>query len=140
MTVVRWFESVLVIFSLLFTSITGFFNGTNKDAQLLQEKTGGYIYGICHPDENYERIDELGLGWVRFDIPYPYNSDGSISASYIEFKDRAKGYADRGIKVLAITPYPRSYFDIGGFDPSADEMPNGQKKLPFFSATTCVIL
>ena len=29
MSIVRWFESVLLIFSLLFTSITGFFNGTN---------------------------------------------------------------------------------------------------------------
>lgn len=53
MNIVRWFESVLIIFSLLFTSITGFFNGTNKDAQLLQENIGGYIYGVCHPDENY---------------------------------------------------------------------------------------
>ena len=132
MAIVKWFEYVLIIFSLLFTSITGFFNGTNKDTQLLLEKTGGYIYGVCHPDENYERIDELGLGWVRFDIPYPYNADGSISNSYTEFKNRAKGYADQGIKVLAITPYPRSYFDIGGFDPSTDENAERTKEIAVF--------
>ena len=102
MQIVQWFESVLLIFSLLFTSISGCLNGTNKDAQMLLEKTDGYIYGVCHPDENYERINELGLGWVRFDIPYPYNADGSISTSYIAFKERARGYAERGIKVLAM--------------------------------------
>lgn len=41
MQIVQWFESVLLIFSLLFTSISGFLNGTNKDAQLLREKTDG---------------------------------------------------------------------------------------------------
>lgn len=125
MQIVIWFESVFLIFSLLFTSITGFFNGTNKDAAALQEQAGGYIYGVCHPDENYDGIHQLGLGWVRFDIPYPYSPDGSLSESYKAFKVRAKGYADQGIKVMAITPYPRSYFEVGGFDPSADE--NAQK-------------
>lgn len=132
MQIVQWFESVLLIFSLLFTSISGCLNGTNKDAQLLQEKTDGYIYGVCHPDENYERINELGLGWVRFDIPYPYNADGSISTSYTAFKERARGYAERGINVLAITPYPRSYFEIGGFDPSADENAQRTKDIAVF--------
>ncbi len=132
MQIVQWFETVFLIFSLLFTSISGYLNGTNNAAAELQEKTDGYIYGVCHPDENYELIEDVGLGWVRFDIPYPYNADGSISDSYIAFKNRAKGYADQGIKVLAITPYPRSYFEIGGFDPSADENAQRTKDIAVF--------
>ncbi len=66
-TVLFAFESVLLIFSLMFTSISGYINGTNRDAAQLQKKTGGYIYGVCHPDENYELIDDIGLGRVRFD-------------------------------------------------------------------------
>ncbi|MCR4615755.1 MAG: hypothetical protein K5756_06355 [Clostridiales bacterium] len=121
MSIITWFESVLLTISLIISAVSGFFtNAPAKTARLL-EKTDGYICGVCHPDENYGALKDAGLGWVRFDIPYPYNSDGSISGSYTAFKNRAKGYAERGIKIMAITPYPRSYFDIGGFDPSADE-------------------
>ena len=54
---------------------------------------------------------------MRFDIPYPYERDGSLSRNYLAFKERAKGYTDRGFKVMAVTPYPRDYFNVGGFDP-----------------------
>ena len=88
------------------------------DVELLVEKAGGYIYGVCHPNENYMRLKDLGLGWVRFDIPYPYESDGkTLRREYTEFKNRAKEYTKNKFKVLAITPYPRDFLDIGGYDP-----------------------
>ncbi|MBQ6165746.1 MAG: hypothetical protein IJK23_14850 [Clostridia bacterium] len=105
----------------LFLTIICFFssilNLPDKRVEALKEQNGGFIYGVCHPNENYDMLADAGLTWVRFDIPYPYERDGSISRNYLNFKDRAKGYTDRGFKVMAITPYPKDYFNIGGFDP-----------------------
>ena len=85
---------------------------------LILEKTGGKIYGVCHPNENYMRIKDVGLGWVRFDIPYPYEADGrTIRSEYTQFKNRAGEYTKNKFKVMAITPYPRDFLDIGGYDP-----------------------
>ncbi len=78
------------------------------------EKTGGFIKGVCHPNENYEQISDANIEWVRFDISnLPYDKNGNPNEGYLRFKERAKGYADHGIKVLAITPYPEDYIDAG---------------------------
>ncbi len=114
MKIVALIETVLLTVYCFFGSI---FNLPDKRVQDLIEQNGGYIYGVCHPNENYEMLADAGLRWVRFDIPYPYESDGSVSRNYLAFKDRAKGYTDRGFKVMAVTPYPRDYINIGGFDP-----------------------
>ena len=108
------FETVFLTIYCFFGSL---FNLPDKRVQALTEQTGGFIYGVCHPNENYDLLADAGLQWVRFDIPYPYGADGSLSRNYLDFKARAKGYADRGFKVMAITPYPKDYFNIGGFDP-----------------------
>ena len=85
--------------------------------ELTLEKAGGYIYGVCWPTEYYKRLKDVGLGWVRFDIPYPYDTNGNLRAEYTAFKKKAKGYTDNKIKVMAITPYPKDFVNIGGFDP-----------------------
>ena len=114
MKIVALIETFLLTVYCFFGSI---FNLPDKRVQDLIEQNGGYIYGVCHPNENYEMLADAGLRWVRFDIPYPYESDGSVSRNYLAFKDRAKGYTDRGFRVMAVTPYPRDYINIGGFDP-----------------------
>ena len=114
MKLIALIETVLLTVYCFFGSL---FNLPDKRVQDLIEQNGGYIYGVCHPNENYEMLADAGLRWVRFDIPYPYESDGSVSRNYLAFKDRAKGYADRGFRVMAVTPYPRDYINIGGFDP-----------------------
>ncbi|MBQ6267292.1 MAG: hypothetical protein IJK64_05920 [Clostridia bacterium] len=114
MRVLAFFESVIITISCFFGSI---FNLPDRNVQALLAQTGGYIYGVCHPNENYELLGDAGLQWVRFDIPYPYNQAGEISGHYLDFKARAKGYTDRGFKVMAVTPYPKDYFNIGGFNP-----------------------
>ena len=107
MNITTWFSSLLLTLTLLVSSLSGMFTGAPAKTAALTEKAGGYITGVCHPNEDYDRLAELGVGWVRFDIPYPYNADGSISGSYTSFKNRCKGYADRGVRVMAITPYRR---------------------------------
>ena len=114
MKIIALFETVFLAVYCFFGSI---FNLPDKRVQALTDVCGGFIYGVCHPNENYEMLSDAGLKWVRFDIPYPYAADGSISRNYLNFKDRAKGYTDRGFKVMAVTPYPKDYINIGGFDP-----------------------
>ena len=117
MKIVAFLESIIITIFCFFGSV---FNLPDKNVQALIENNGGMIYGVCHPNENYEMLSDAGLGWVRFDIPYPYNQAGEISRSYISFKERCQGYADNGIKVMAVTPYPKDYVNIGGFNPAED--------------------
>lgn len=73
----------------------------------------GFIRGVCHPRENYDQIKDANIEWIRIDINFPFEKDGSVSSYYKGFKERCRGYADRGIKVMAVTPYPKDYFDYG---------------------------
>ena len=120
--IVSLFETVVLFVSGLFVSA---FNLPDERTQALIAQNGGFICGVCHPNEDYELLHDGGFTWVRFDIPYPFNADGSLSRSYKAFRERARGYTGRGFKVMAITPYPRDYINVGGFDPSAPE--NTQK-------------
>ena len=72
-----------------------------------------FLCGVCHPNKNYRQIKEANIGWIRIDIPFPYNADGSICDAYLGFKKRAKAYQDNGIKVMAVTPYPKDYIAFG---------------------------
>ena len=91
-------ETIIIIIACFFGSL---FNLPDKNVQRLMEQSGGFLYGVCHPNENYEMLGDAGLKWVRFDIPYPYNQSGEISGHHLDFKARAKGYTDRGFKVMA---------------------------------------
>lgn len=84
---------------------------SSKETEALRKR--GFLCGVCHPDKNYEQIKKANIRWVRFDIPFPYNEDGSLSDSYLGFKRRAESYVQQGIKVMAVTPYPRDYLDAG---------------------------
>ncbi len=117
MRLIAFFETVFIAISCFFGSL---FNLPDKNVQHLIEQNGGFIYGVCHPNEDYALLRDAGLRWVRFDIPYPYNQNGGVSQHYLDFKARAKGYTDRGFKVMAVTPYPKDYFNIGGFNPVED--------------------
>ncbi len=114
MKIIAFFETIILTVSCFFGSV---FNLPDKNVKNLIEQNGGFMYGVCHPNENYEMLADAGLKWVRFDIPYPYNQAGEISQHYLDFKARARGYTDRGFKVMAVTPYPKDYFNIGGFNP-----------------------
>lgn len=119
MKVLAFFESIFITISCFFG---GLFNLPDKNVKNLIENTGGFIYGVCHPDENYEMLNEAGLKWVRFDIPCPFDRNGNVTQSYKNFRERCRGYAEKGIKVMAVTPYPRDLIsDIGIENPVGDE-------------------
>ncbi len=79
----------------------------------LYEKTGGFIKGICHPNDNYDLLKDAGLRWVRRDVPYPFEADGSISKSYTDYKARCQAFEDNGIHCINVTPYPSEFLHHG---------------------------
>lgn len=90
------------------------------DVQAALEKSGGVIKGVCHADPDYELIKEAGISWTRKDIPFLYDHEGNISQSYLNWKAEMQAYADNGIKVFAITPYPYKFLEYG-IDPRTPE-------------------
>ncbi len=84
------------------------------------EKTDGFMKGICHADPDYDLIKGANIGWMRTDIPFPYYPDGSMSEYYLAWKAEMKKFADNGIKIMFLTPYPYHYIDYG-LDPRKPE-------------------
>lgn len=84
----------------------------NRETDNFAKKTG-FIKGICHPRDNYEQIKSAGLEWIRIDIPFPYNPDGSDNPHYQGFKEKCKRFKDNGLKVMAVSPYPEDYIECG---------------------------
>lgn len=93
-------------------------NDPNVD--IAMEKAGGFIKGVCHAEPDYDLLTDANIGWIRDDIPNLYDSEGNISKSYLSWKAEMQEYADRGIKVMAITPYPDDFIDMG-YDPRNPE-------------------
>lgn len=102
---------------------------SGAETEAFRKKAGGFICGVCHPNEDYGQIRRGNIEWIRIDIPYPYDREGTVRKSYEDFKVRCKGYKDRGFKVMAVTPYPRDYIDAG-VDPRTDEQ--GVKEIAVF--------
>ena len=50
---------------------------------------------------------------LRKDIPFPFENDGSLSESYENFKAKCKRFHNNGIKIMAVTPYPKDYIEFG---------------------------
>ena len=117
MNFIALIESIILTLTCFFASV---FNLLDKNVQNLIENNGGFIYGVCHPNEDYEMLGEAGLEWVRFDIPCPFDRDGNIRHAYTEFKERCKGYTENGFKVMAVTPYPRDIISDMGYNPIED--------------------
>lgn len=86
---------------------------TDKEPASVMERTDGFIAGICHTEEDYDLIKGANLEWLREDIPYPYDDEGNLSESYVNWKAEMQRYVDHGIKIMAITPYPYKYIDHG---------------------------
>lgn len=115
--IVSFFQSVILLFTAFFGSIL---NLPDKNVQKITAGNGGLIYGICHPNENYEMLSDAGLKWIRIDIPCPFDENGNIRQAYNNFKQRCKNYVDRGFKVMAVTPYPKDFIADMKFNPADD--------------------
>lgn len=81
--------------------------------ETLRLRKKGFICGVCHPNDDYEQIKAANIGWVRIDIPFPFDKNGELSERYLHFKEWALSYKKEGIKVMAVTPYPKTYIDNG---------------------------
>lgn len=88
-----------------------FIPDSNEASKALREK--GFICGVCHPCGDIKQVTDANISWVRMDIPFPYDEDGNVAQSFIDFKNRCKEFVDNGMKVMAITPYPQSYIKHG---------------------------
>ena len=87
----------------------------------LKAKAGGFMCGVCHPDWKVDKLGDLGGEWVRIDIGcLPLDENGNETLVYQYLKANAKGYADLGIKVMVVTPFPKD-FVAAGLDPRKKE-------------------
>lgn len=112
-----------------------FISQTNDEVAAVKEKTGGFIKGVCHPNGNYEQIKNANIQWVRFDCgSLPFEKDGSLSKGYLDYKAKAKAYADQGFKVMCITPYPDDFIDAG-LDPRDEKNKAEIQRIAAFYAT-----
>ncbi len=92
----------------------------DKNIEQSLDMAGGFIKGVCHPGDDLDLIAQANIEWFRYDLPYLYDDDGNISQSYLNWKAEAQSYADKGFKILAVTPYPEDYIEHG-LDPRRDE-------------------
>jgi hypothetical protein len=93
---------------------------TSSAVTVAKSKAGGFIKGICHPDKDYDLIKGAGIEWNRADIPFPFDADGVVRERYTNWKAEMRGYADNGISIFAITPYPSDFLEYG-IDPRLPE-------------------
>jgi len=93
---------------------------SSPEVERNRAKAGGFIKGICHPSENYEQVKGAGLEWTRGDIPFPFDEKGDIRDKYLDFKAKMQRYRDNGMRVMAITPYPKEFLSAG-IDPRLPE-------------------
>jgi len=100
---------------------------TSAEAIAGREKVGGFIKGVCHGREDYDQMKAAGIEWNRCDIPFPFDASGNVREDYVRFKTKLQGYVDNGMKIMAVTPYPREFI-AHGIDPRLPE--NEESSLP----------
>ena len=104
---------------------------TSAEVQAAMQKAGGFIKGVCHGKTDYAQMKAAGIEWNRADIPFPFDASGNQREAYIRFKAQLKEYADNGMKIMAVTPYPREFIEHG-IDPRLPENAEQVKKIAAF--------
>ena len=84
---------------------------SNEKTRAMREY--GFIKGVCHPDGDISLLTNANIGWIRIDIPFPFDKDGNVRERFYEFREKCRKYAEKGIKVMCVTPYPEDYIDVG---------------------------
>ena len=79
----------------------------------VQHQAGGFIKGICHQTDDYDMLLDANIDYIREDVPFPFDANGGINWFYNYWKQEMQGYVEKGIKVFAITPYPKEYIANG---------------------------
>jgi len=115
-----------------FHMLAGYFKKRcTPEVEDARRKLGGFMKGICHPSENFEQIKGAGIEWNRMDIPFPIDKEGNIRQDYLDWKNKARRYQASGIRVMAVTPYPRTYIEYG-IDPRLPENEARVRELAIF--------
>ena len=104
---------------------------TSAEVRAARQKLGGFIKGVCHAGTDYAQIKNAGIEWNRADIPFPFDAEGHQRDVYVHFKQRMKEYADNGIRIMAVTPYPRDFI-AHGVDPRLPENEARIKEITVF--------
>ena len=104
---------------------------TSPEVEQARRKLGGFIKGICHPREDYARIKGAGLEWNRADIAFPFDAAGNTRQDYLNWKEKMRCYRENGIRIMAITPYPRTFIEYG-IDPRTPEGEARVKEIAVF--------
>lgn len=97
---------------------------------IILPKESNFIAGVCHARDNLDLIEEANIGWNRGDVPFPFQPGkfGELTPAYIAYRNKVKKYADRGIKTMCVTPYPRAFAKFG-IDPATPEGLETVKKI-----------
>jgi len=89
-------------------------------AREAKRKVGGFMKGVCHPGDNYAQITGAGIEWNRADIAFPFDQEGKIRQQYLDWKEKVRRYQENGVRIMAVTPYPRTFIEYG-IDPRTPE-------------------
>ena len=104
-------------------------SSSNEATVAMREK--GFIKGVCHPRGDIDVIRDANIEWIRIDIPFPFDKEGNVRENFYGFREKCKTFADKGIKVMAVTPYPEDYIEYG-LDPRNRENEQEIKKIAIF--------
>ena len=130
---ISFFLAILVpILSLSFVQ-SGEVPVSDLETSRMLRKAGGFMTGVCHANPDYTAIRNANIGWVREDVPFPYDEDGRLSRSYLYWKERMQPYVKEGIRILAITPNPSEYLENGLDVRNADDVPRIQSIARFYA-------
>ena len=106
----------------------------SPEAERVRSRLGGFIKGTCHPSENYEQIKGTGIGWIRPDVAFPFDKEGKVRKEYPEWKEKMRRYQENGIRIMAVTPYPKDFIEFG-IDPRTPEGEARVKEIAAFLVT-----
>jgi len=79
-----------------------------------------FMFGVCHPGRAYEKVRDVGIQWVRVDIPFPFANEGEeLSEKFESSAAYVRELRRNGFQVVGITPYPKAIPDWEG-PPASD--------------------
>jgi len=112
--ILRYLSYILVICS-IFINSQGFEKEFNKKTD--------FMAGICPAKNETDKLVDIGLNYVRRDVPMPFDSLATfnrLSDSFISYRNEAIASKAKGIKTMVITPYPYTFLRYG-IDPRTAE-------------------
>ncbi len=101
-----------------------FIKSSSEETKAIRKKLG-FIRGACHVSKDCEQITNANINWIRNSVPFPFDKDGNISQSYIDFKEECKQYKAHGLKIMSMTAIPSQCMELG----IDSRTPQGKEKL-----------